>query len=212
MKGLIRKDLFLIKGISKFIMLYIVFLGIFGLMAYNSFVISLLMLIIPMYGASLFTYDDTVKWVQYSLTLPVSRKEIVLSRYASSGLLLGIAALLALIISIFALHSDVQMAERILFWLIGFTSAIILLSVQLPIIYKLGAERGRIWSSMIFVIPIVLISAFASLRSIDIEGVKTEAIGWGDLAVIAPACLIVAVLAVAISITVSMRVFMAKEY
>lgn len=162
MKGLIRKDLFLIKGISKFIMLYIVFLGIFGLMAYNSFVISLLMLIIPMYGASLFTYDDTVKWVQYSLTLPVSRKEIVLSRYASSGLLLGIAALLALIISIFALHSDVQMAERILFWLIGFTSAIILLSVQLPIIYKLGAERGRIWSSMIFVIPIVLISAFAS--------------------------------------------------
>jgi ABC-type transport system involved in multi-copper enzyme maturation permease subunit len=91
MKGLILKDLFNLKTQFRF---YLFFILIFALMSFTGMdmntlggVIALVCAMLPITALGL---DEKNNWDKYALTLPVVRKDLVLSKY-TLGLICTVA-------------------------------------------------------------------------------------------------------------------------
>ena len=85
MKGLIIKDIFnLKKGITTTLIM-ILFYGIFSYNTGNmSMLIGMTVFIMTSLSISSMSYDDMAKWDGYALSMPITRKNIVLSKYILS--------------------------------------------------------------------------------------------------------------------------------
>ena len=96
MKGLIIKDIFnLKKGITTTLIM-ILFYGIFSYNTGNmSMLIGMTVFIMTSMSISSMSYDDMAKWDGYALSMPITRKNIVLSKYILSILLSTIATILS---------------------------------------------------------------------------------------------------------------------
>lgn len=145
MIGLIKKDLFLIKGNFKSVL---VVLFVFTLMTFQgtadmSFVLPLISVMLFM---STFSYDEYNNWNAYALTLPNGRKNIVKSKYIASLLLVGVCAIITALISICVGYSNNNIDfEKILSSLVGSVCGVLLIIIFVyPLILKFGIEKGRI--------------------------------------------------------------------
>ena len=89
MKGLLMKDLLNLKRQGGIILLV---LAMYGLFAFSSGMSEVLGSMICVFGAMLpvtaLAYDERAKWDKYALTMPVTRRQMVLSKYLL-GLLLN---------------------------------------------------------------------------------------------------------------------------
>lgn len=151
MKGLLLKDLYMAWKYCKFYLLMVVgFLMIAAGGHSNSFFLiypSIMSGLIPM---SLLAYDEQHKWHQYSLTLPYTRAQLVSVKFLVSLILcVFIATSSALVLAIRML------AEHAFSWSIwGVWVCSVLFScflgpsISLPFMFKLGAEKGRIFYSI----------------------------------------------------------------
>jgi len=90
-------------------------------------------------------YDELSKWDQLAVTMPYTRRELVLSKYVLGYLACGVALVLCLGISWIttALHLPIGNTfapdETLLVAALG----PIFVAVTLPLMYRLGAEKGR---------------------------------------------------------------------
>ncbi len=145
MKGLILKDFLLIKGNARTIL---IFLLVFGLIALegNDFLYFVPAFISMMMFMTTFSYDEYNKWDAYTISLPVKKKELVLSKYVGSILLLAIALLgtflIAFLVGLVNQDFDIQ---KTLSLLLGCGASILLLQAFMyPLLIKFGVEKGRI--------------------------------------------------------------------
>ena len=152
MKGLVLKDLLVLKVAMKTVIVVVIIFGLMGAMsgsAYMTTFASVYAAILPM---TCVAYDERSKFNRYALTMPVSVKDIVLSKYVM-GLILGAAALvLSLGITAFA---DGDFAETAL------TCVLIPMfyhSFMLPVMFKFGVEKSRIIVMVTVVIPALALS------------------------------------------------------
>ena len=99
MKGLILKDLLLIKGNARYILIFLVIFGLIALEG-NDVLYFIPAFISMMMFMTTFSYDEYNKWDAYAITLPIKKENIVLSKYVGSTILLGIALILTFIISL----------------------------------------------------------------------------------------------------------------
>jgi hypothetical protein len=164
MIGLLIKDIYSLK---KNLLLSFVILAIYGgLMSINSkdgsFIVMYFMLISSMSGISSFAYDDLAKWNAYSLTMPITRKDIVNAKYALNILLTGagfLLSLLAILLTETTYHSKNIQTYYFLFG--GLCVALLINFIVTPVIFKIGAEKGRIILFAIFGIPTILFVALS---------------------------------------------------
>lgn len=122
-----------------------------------------MMMFMPIIPMSAMAYDEKAKWDRYALTMPVSRADLVLSKYALSiiaGVFSGIVFLIVAFINGEPL-ADVTM-RAVVYFCIG----TLITSVTMPIIFKLGTERGRIACMAVYIIP------FAGILLLSKMGVK----------------------------------------
>lgn len=147
MKALIYKDLL---SLWKYLRTYILLCAVFQLSslvnpdnAFLRFYPTVLVATIP---NSLLAYEERDKWDKLSLTLPVSRKILVTSKYVVGLLLLGGITLISAFTGLIHVMGTAEADLSDLFLELG-VSALLGLFIQcvvLPATFRLGAEKGRL--------------------------------------------------------------------
>ena len=163
-KGLLKKDLYNLASYKTTLIIIVIFCGmaIIGTDAiyWGSVVIGI---IVGMISLSTFSYDEMAKSNRYILTLPVTRKEIVLEKYilAIGATILGswLGFVLPLLIgnimnyvrpdNVIDINIDTLLATTIG----GLFGVSLIQAIQIPSIFKWGAEKGRI---QMFIVLFVL--------------------------------------------------------
>lgn len=160
MKGLLIKDFIGMKEQAKaeLIMfgLFIVMGIVFKNMMYITMVVGIRGLNILLTSVS---YDEMTKWNQYSLTMPIERKDIVLSKYLFSFLNILLSTLVAIITIFIALYKRTSItATEILvtnYTIFAFITTMNIL--LLPIIFKYGVEKARTAILVMFGLIVALV-------------------------------------------------------
>lgn len=159
MKGLILKDLLNLRSTFKMLGAMIVFFAVAFLREGNSFVFGIIILMFAMMVVTTISYDDLAKWDAYALTMPVTRKEMVLSKYLVMAILNTLGAVLSLIVGIVGSVIMRQSFDLEILTIIGiiYLVAFIFGSVIIPLIYKFGTEKARLMLFLCALLPTALI-------------------------------------------------------
>lgn len=146
MAGLILKDLMTIQRQLKtqaFALSFFLFMSIFmqqGLMLF-----TIIIFIVTFQTITALTYDEQSSWDKYANTLPISKGDIVLSKYILSILLMLFGLILALPI-VFIIHRFTNNWPSAAFFPtfnLLVTLAFCMLALLLPIYIKFGSIKGR---------------------------------------------------------------------
>lgn len=214
MKGLILKDLLNLKKAIKTMLIVGISYSIFFSTVQPTFLTGILTLLFSMQSLSSFSYDEYAKWDSYALTFPISRKDLVFSKYILFMTFPIIGSVLSIILStIICLFKQTLIVEEIFASAMGFLFSMeILLLILLPLIFKFGIERGRIMitvvSFSIFGIGFLVIKLIQALNlpflSLEQIYTLTPIIPWIALVMVA--------LIAYLSYQVSLRIVEKKEY
>ena len=161
-KGLMIKDLLQLKSYKKTLL---IFMAVFILItmtnedisSFTQIIIVMITLVFGMLGIATFSYDQMSKADRYILTLPISKKEIVKSKYIFTicsslvGAVLGLT--ISLIITVVIKNQNINIEDMISTALGGILGIGIVEAIQIPCIYKWGAEKGRI---QIYIIALII--------------------------------------------------------
>ena len=162
MKGLILKDFInLKKNLKIFGLLSVLYIVLAVASKDTGFFNSVMTMLFAILTMSLFSYDDMAKWEIYGLTMPITREDMVSSKYAMLLLLTMFGVAFSSIISI---GINIVLKKENLFAsisnsFIGAFVVILLYSIVFPFIIKLGVEKARIIILIIMVIPFAIVSA-----------------------------------------------------
>lgn len=162
MKGLLLKDFLILKECKQVVLLFLFYIVISFLTNNFSFVSAILIMYTTIFVLTTFSYDAYSKWEKYSLCFPVSRKDLVLSKYLFFLLLLGGAVFVSLTLSVSFLLFINQTAEKELiletiFSMLGIVIyAVFFISVMFPIVFKIGIEKSRTLMMIIMAVPFLL--------------------------------------------------------
>ena len=193
MKALLYKDLCVLWKQMKF-MIFMV--AIFCLMpdtgfSLNTFFVAYAGLIIPV---TLFAYDERAKWDSLAAMMPYSTRDLVLSRYIFGWLSTVFAVLCYLAGQLLFPGGHKPAGESALVLVITLAMTLVVQAVYFPILFRLGAEKGR----LVMLVVIVGIMAVVSLAVNVLRDAPLAAPGF-----LAPLVLIVAVLLCLTSVKVA---------
>lgn len=212
MKGLLIKDLCNLKQIGRQTLLVLAVMAAWCAFLNNAQIFFMMMALYSM--MLMFTamsYDEMANFDKYALTLPVTRADLVRTKYVLLVLLFGAGMLVGLLgEGIFFLlrgTGELTLLEQTaslftvaVFYLLGFL-------VLIPVIFRLGMEKARLFLSLIFVAMFGLIWAGVLLaRSLEIEITEGMVIG----AIVAGVLLTAACFF--LSYRVSLRIVKRKEW
>lgn len=143
MRGLLIKDLALCrKSLSSYLVVVCVFaaVSLFGQASFS----GMILMLVSSICVNSFSYDDMAHWNSYALCCPVTRRQLVGSKYLLGLILWGIGSALSLLLGgLSALNSDVALAEALLPTPIVGAMMLIALAITLPLLFKLGVEKAR---------------------------------------------------------------------
>ena len=160
MKGLILKDLFVLRKIA---VLYLVIEGVLLAAslfnpAMQMFAILYFLILAMMLPITALAYDERAGWEKYALTMPVTRKKLVASKYLLGLILLGTSLVLMILFIIFAYEFlatySVNYIETTFRLVLAVVVGCLFLSVLMPIMLNLGTEKGRIVMMLMIFIPV----------------------------------------------------------
>jgi len=159
MKGLIIKDILNLKKYSKSVTGIFLFLTVYSIMFKDTLFLTVMIpLQCTMMVITSFTCDDMAKWDSYALSMPITRKDMVFSKYLLALILQVVGTAISIVITIIIS----SMGGNILDWEQMKISAAIMvagtlfISIILPLIYKFGVEKSRMFIVAICFIPTIL--------------------------------------------------------
>lgn len=146
MKGLLLKDLYMMKTYCKmYLLIAIVFTGMTFVNDSNLFFVFYPCLLCGMIPVNLLGYDERSRWVQYSAALPYTRAQIVSAKYLI-GLFSQLAVLIVTAVSQavrMSINGNFVLREYAVLMLMMLIVATLTSSITMPFIFKLGVEKGR---------------------------------------------------------------------
>lgn len=221
--GLIKKDLLNLSSYKTSLLILIIFCAIaIGSTGTITFVPIIVCAITGMIALSTFNYDETSQADKYILSLPVTRQDIVLSKFilAISSTIIG--ALLGFLFTIFLVNIlniirpdslIILDYNNLLTTTIGAMFGISLIqSIQIPSIYKWGAEKGRIQMFVLIFVLVVLILGISYLVmnsnfNINLEDIENFMNKFGIITLI-----LAMIIMYYISFKLSLKIFKHKDY
>lgn len=209
MKGLILKDILNLRNYAKQLLLVIGIFMVYGFVLKQPEFINFMLL---MYGSmavlTTMGYDEKAGWDKIAFSLPVTRKDIVRAKYMVWLLLSTIAVLTAGLLGIIMKYKE---KESIGEYLLGVMAVeliyMVVFSIIIPIIYKMGVEKARLVMLGIFVLPTVAIILLAQFY-------KGEAIFTNGNKIVqycVPIIMIFSIIAIYISYRISVSILKKKE-
>ncbi len=171
MIGFIKKDLCLIKGNIKTL---VILLLVYGVMSFQegmnlSFLLPIMSVIIMM---STFSYDAYNKWDAFAITLPNGRKNSAKAKYLTTFILMLITTTIVTIVGsiISYIQNGVFAFNNVFSIIIGSVFATTLMqAIMYPAIYKFGVEKARIGVFVgVFIITVTcgIIAKFIDLKEL----------------------------------------------
>lgn len=209
MLGLIKKDLLMIKGNLKLIVIILFVVTIMSLNGLGnlSFVPALISIMLFM---STFSYDEYNKWDSYAITLPNGRKNVVKSKYLATLILVIISVVITTVLSFVVgyLNNDLNV-DNIMDLMIGSLFVIFLIQIFMyPFIFKFGMEKGKIG---------LFVSVFLAATVVQIVFDKVEFNLSKELIIFFDKYLLIIgsgliVLLLVISYFISKKIYLKKEF
>lgn len=164
MKGLLLKDWYMIKSYCRsYLFIAAAFIVISLISRENMFLTFYPALLCGMIPVTMLGYDERSHWLQYSCTMPCTKKQIVTAKY-----LIGMFLELAVLIIIAVTQSTAMIISgsfdiayiAVLLLMILFVSSLAS-SIVLPFSFKLGVEKGR----LAYYVMIGVVCSFGVLAS-----------------------------------------------
>lgn len=166
-----------------------------------------------------FAYEDKNKSDIMLNSLPVSRKEIVLAKYLSIFVYLGLAVLAYMVATL--LVSAIKIPIRVEFLsLQGITISLLLVSlmssIYLPIIFRIGYLRAKMFNMVLFLlfffIPMGVVSLLKNPEySTAIDDIIRKLSSWSDWQ-IASMLAAIALILLSFSYSISLSIYKNREF
>lgn len=156
MRGLVLKDLYSLRKEGRTVLLISsLFIVIILTLGNMDLFLCTIMLMFSATSITSFVCDNQSGWDAYVMSLPISRRDVVMSKYMLSFLLALAGGLLALLVRWIKglLNNISDFSETLIFAYSLFVAAVILISIFLPLVYKFGVERSRMILIAVAVIP-----------------------------------------------------------
>lgn len=199
LRGLLVKDAVVLFRQLKLFFIILIGFAIFQNEATNGFAL----MYVTMLPITALAFDEQSRWGTYAQMMPYGIKDIVLSKYLVGiigAVLVGAVEIASSVVFMLVQDDGLPLLpEKLLTVLLVFCCSLILMSINLPIIFKMGAEKGRIVYILITVILAILVVKSAETAFWDFNL---------KIYLIAGVC--ITVLAVAVSIGISMKVYRKK--
>lgn len=158
MKGLMIKDFFVIRKQAKVLVGLLIFYLVYATATKAVSMLAMITLLCVMMPITTMAYDEKNKWDKYVLSMPVSRRTLVLSKYFF-GIMLDLTGivLVALISMIMVFFSDEMIITEVLLMSVTFGAiGLVFLAIMLPILFKFGVEKGRLLMMLVIFTPVIL--------------------------------------------------------
>lgn len=162
--GLITKDLLQLKSYRKTLIIFILIFVFTGIEQETTKGVGVMIAVMltfgfGMFGMATFNYDEQSKTDRYILTFPLTKKEILISKYIliiSSTIIGAIVGIIASFLIVFIIDKQLpSLYDYINVALGGILGVGLIETIQIPCVYKWGAEKGRI--QMFIVAAIILL-------------------------------------------------------
>ncbi|HIS66644.1 MAG TPA: ABC-2 transporter permease [Candidatus Scatomorpha merdipullorum] len=167
MKALLVKDLLTLKGQAKSLLLVLAVWFIISFVNGSGLFFTSLSVI---YGMLLplttLSIDEKSRVERYMMSMPVTRAELALSRYALG--LLGLLALGVLGIGASLVIGD-SLEEALGASAACFCLAVLLLGVTLPLVYKFGTDKARVVCIAVYMVTFLAVSFIAARFGIELD-------------------------------------------
>ena len=190
-----------VKTLGILLVFYIV---LFSTMNDTSQFVSMITMIMVLMCSILimntFAYDELSKWDIYSLSLPITKFQLVLCKYLLTVSLSGVGVVLSIA---FAVSKNALNVETWLGFYVAFGAAMLFSSILIPLLYKFGVQRARILLVCVLMLPTFGIFFFKKLN------IPMPSLAALDFVLKISPVILVAL--VALSLTISYQVFKNKE-
>lgn len=216
MIGLIKYDLIqILSGIKGvFWLVYLIFISVLNVVGDMGNTFSYMLIIVSvMFGVAAFNYDEAYHWDRYTAALPVSTRQIVMARYGTVGacLLIGVISSAIFIgISYLAGNMLMEKMELLLSVLAMLIVSVLYIELMVPIMYRFGAERGRIAVLILFIAFFAMMPMIFSIaENTPLDGLAQFQFSLRDILIGAAA---VVIILLPVSMTASIRIRAKKEF
>lgn len=224
MKGLVLKDLYYLKGFMKQYLLILGFMAVWSVMVKNSsFIVTYLLVMGNTLILSTSSMDEAVSFNRFALTMPVSRKMLVQSKYflmlmvELAALLIGLLLGALVNMNPYPLQGTSRWVSSGNFEWTGIISLFVLFTlvgcVTMPAVFKFGVEKARhVYMISMLGLAVLVFGGFKLCQvagiSLDFLNRLEEMPSEGLLAIMLAVC----VGAVAVSYRVSLKAIRNKEW
>ncbi|MBC8586881.1 ABC-2 transporter permease [Paratissierella segnis] len=159
MKGLLIKDLINLKKSFGTIIAMIVLYFLFAYQSGDpSILVGMIVFLLTMMSITSMSYDDMAKWDKFALSMPISRKTIVYSKYILAVLL----SLAGLVLStgigyiVILLKAKMSIQEYLVASYAIFVLSMAFICIIIPLIFKFGVEKSRLMMMGAIIIPMII--------------------------------------------------------
>lgn len=162
MKGLVIKDIRVLKNSVKSITVIVIVFALIGIFSDQMFMTCFSSVYASVLPMTCMAYDERSHFNRFAKVLPVQTKDIVLSKYATGLIIAAIAAVISFAISFAAGERDFISVIAV-----SILMPIMYQSVMMPIMFKFGTEKSRLIIMASFAAPGIIIMLLAQLGLID---------------------------------------------
>ncbi len=176
MKGLLLKDLMNLKKQSLLLLIVVGFYLVVSLVNASVSVFSTMLTVMcAMLPITAMSYDERAHWDRYALTMPLSRRDLVVEKYLLGFLMLLGALALSLLVQAIA---GQLMEEALATGLLSLATGLLFQLLTMPVMFKLGVEKGRMAMLVLIFLPAILMMLLPSEASNLLNEQTLSAMTW----------------------------------
>lgn len=156
MRGLLLKDIYtIVKQLKVFLLIIIIFACLPGYYSLSAFAI----VYASMLPITAVAYDERSKWNRLAAMMPYSVKSLVFSKYILGYLMVAAAAMISVAAQLVltAVTGSAYGIGEVQELICVICIAIFLLSVNLPLMFRFGVEKGRLTFIILTVVTVMLL-------------------------------------------------------
>ena len=154
MKGMILKDLLVLKNSLRTVVAFILMFGIIGVVSDSGYMITFAGVYASILPMTSMAYDERSGFNRFANVLPINKNAIVYSKYIVGLMLAFAAGVVSLIIMLIGKGSD-GIAEVIASCI---AVPMFYQSVLMPAMFKFGVEKSRLIVLGAFVLPTMILA------------------------------------------------------
>ncbi len=201
MKGLVLKDIFVITKQSKMLLFVLVIFAFSA--AADETMIPFVIFYASLLPVTALAYDEHAKWNTLAKMMPYSPFEVVFSKYVLGYIMVALAGAICLIAQtmISAVKNSSVGAESSFLLLFYMAVALLIQTVDFPLMFRFGVEKGRLWF-MLLTVATIIVTVAAGTNLFD-RSADAELSTW----VVPASAVILAVFANIVSIFISIKFY-----